>query len=143
MPLAARAVGDAERPEIGDEQVSPGAGAESCFWLGEHRSHRRRIGRRSSARTLRDGLLGCVDEDEHAAIQPPDVDEAEVGCGVDALEEVLALADRDRGRKRWKPSISPCSIRVASSGPFPYLERFWPASRLRSSTNDASPPSVT
>jgi hypothetical protein len=31
---------------------------------------------------------------------------------------------------------------VASSGPFPYFKRLWPALRLRSSTNEATSPSI-
>jgi hypothetical protein len=43
--------------------------------------------------------LWRVYEDQHAAIESRDVDEAEMGCGVNALEQVLPLTDRDRGEE--------------------------------------------
>src|ERR1700761_9773154 len=68
------------------------------FWcLGGHRLHRRPIAAPVVGASSGRRLSRRVDKDQHAAVESPDLDEAEVGYGFDALEEVLALADRDGG----------------------------------------------
>jgi len=70
-------------------------------------------------------LLGRVDEDQHAAIESRDVDEAEVGCGVDALEQVLALTDGDRGEEEMEFVNQTVLHKRGIERPFPYFKRFW------------------
>lgn len=63
-----------------------GAGGESCFSALASLAQQETKWAPGVGATLRDGLFGRVDEDQHAAVESGDVDEAEEGCGVDALE---------------------------------------------------------